>query len=182
MPPRRRRRRTTAVPPLYRRRRTAAVPPRPRSRELILISLARLLARFDPFGAVGREGGMALLTAKTRRCDGDDHGKCDGDRPRAAEGKAGDARSTCSPTPCPTLRPRSIPGEKAARGYPSTVASLILIPIIHSTLTDLQASSLTTGEEQSQCCQSRNELQARNAIAPLLYPAPGDDSPHLRGP
>ena len=36
----------------------------------------------------------------------------------------------------------------------SIVTSLLLIPIIHSTLTDLlvrQASSLTTGAEQNQC-------------------------------
>ena len=59
----------------------------------------------------------------------------------------------------------------------SIVTSLLLIPIIHSTLTDLlvrQASSLTTGAEQNQCWQSRNELQAQNAIVPFLYPAPGE--------
>ena len=41
--------------------------------------------------------------------------------------------------------------------------------IIHSTLTDLlvrQASSLTTDDEQNQCWQGRNELQARR-----VYPS-----------
>eukprot|EP00964_Phaeocystis_antarctica_P130385 scaffold94249_cov39-Phaeocystis_antarctica.AAC.1 len=50
-PPRHRRR---ASPPLS----ATAVPPPRRSRELILISLARLHARFDPFGAVERGGGV----------------------------------------------------------------------------------------------------------------------------
>eukprot|EP00964_Phaeocystis_antarctica_P097841 scaffold63916_cov33-Phaeocystis_antarctica.AAC.1 len=82
-PPHRRRR---ASPPLP----ATAVPPLRRSRELILISLARLLARFDPFGAVERGGGADF---------GEDRAVCRRRswqvpcRPAAggAEGEAGDA-------------------------------------------------------------------------------------------
>ena len=51
-----------------------------------------------------------------------------------------------------------------AKAVRACVTSLLPITIIHSTLTDLlvrQASSLTTGDEQNQCWQARNELQAR---------------------
>ena len=99
------RRRTAAVPPPYRRL-TAAVPPlhrRGSALESSSISLARLLARFDPSrGGVG-VGGVTSLTAKTGRCDGDDHGKCDGDRPGGGpRAKRATPRSTCSPPPCPS--------------------------------------------------------------------------------
>ena len=97
--------RSAAVPPPYRRL-TAAVPPlhrRGSALESSSISLARLLARFDPSrGGVG-VGGVTSLTAKTGRCDGDDHGKCDGDRPGGGpRAKRATPRSTCSPPPCPS--------------------------------------------------------------------------------
>ena len=93
------------VPPPYRRL-TAAVPPlhrRGSALESSSISLARVLARFDPSrGGVG-VGGVTSLTAKTGRCDGDDHGKCDGDRPGGGpRAKRATPRSTCSPPPCPS--------------------------------------------------------------------------------
>ena len=80
---------------------------------------------------------------------------------RAAESEAGDAKVNMLPAPCTTLRPRY--RSLGRIGQPS-VTSPPLIMIIHSTLTDLlvrQASSLTTGDEQNQCWQGRNELQAR---------------------
>ena len=78
---------------------------------------------------------------------------------RAAESEAGDVKVNMPPAPCPTLRPRSL----GRIGQPS-VTSPPLIMTIHSTLTDLlvrQASLLTTGDEQNQFWQGRNELQAR---------------------
>ena len=117
---------------------------------------------------------MKSLTAKTGRCDGDDHCKCDCDRPRVAEGEAVNMLPSALPYATTPFNPW---GKVCTMLSSSIVTSLLLIPIIHSTLTDLlvrQASSLTTGAEQNQCWQSRNELQARNAIVPFLYPAPGE--------
>ena len=78
---------------------------------------------------------------------------------RAADGEAGDTKVNMLPRPAI----RHVPVASLGR-----IGSLVSLPyfltIIHSTLTNLlvrQASSLTTDDEQNQCWQGRNDLQAR---------------------